>query len=153
MVDSDVLGDLVIARVKELGYGLVIKKEVRDGHLEELCDADVVLLEVLGDSGIISGKELSDSDIEEFGDGDIVGLEEARGGSTQELGHWDVVLEEFSDRDIVVGQELGHSDIIGGKEVGYSIIQELGDGHIIGTLGKELGHRDIILKELCDGGV
>ena len=87
LVDSDVLGDLVIARVKELGYGLVIKKEVRDGHLEELCDADVVLLEVLGDSGIISGKELSDSDIEEFGDGDIVGLEEARGGSTQELGH------------------------------------------------------------------
>ena len=37
--------------------------------------------------------------------------------------------------------------------MGYSIIQELGDGHIIGTLGKELGHRDIVLKEPCDGGV
>ena len=58
--------------VEEIGYGSVVKEQGRDGRLQELRYCDVILLKVLGDSGLILGQELSDCDIEEFRDGNVI---------------------------------------------------------------------------------
>ena len=58
--------------VEEIGYSSVVEEQGRDGRLQELRYRDVILLKVLGDSGLILGQELSDCDIEEFRDSDVI---------------------------------------------------------------------------------
>ena len=61
---------------------------------------------------------------------------------------WEDIVEELSDRDIIVGKVLGHSNsILAVEELGdrdVILVEEFVD-HVI----KELGHRDIVgIQEL-----
>ena len=131
-------GDLVL--VNEALNCLVIEQEATDRGLEELGHRDVILFQILCDSGLILGEEFSDGDIKELSHCDVVGLEEARGGSTEELCDGNIILEELCHRDVVIGKEFGDSHVVGGQKVSLGSVEKLGDGHIIGALSEELSH-------------
>ena len=141
-------GDLVL--VNEALNCLVIEQETTNSGLKELGHRDIILFQILCDSGLILGKEFSDSDIKELSHSDVVGLEEARGGSSKELGDGNVILEELCHRYVVIGKEFGDSHVVGGQEVSFGSVEELGDGHIVGALSEELSDRNIVLKEFSD---
>ena len=62
--------------------------------------------------------------------------------------------QELSDRNVVwlLGQELGNGDVILVQELRYGGVKEFCHSDVVGSL-QELGHRDVVLKELGDCGV
>ena len=85
---------------------------------------------------------MSDGLVEELCDGDVVL------GLGEELGHGDIIVEEFRDGRVqVLGQggvhELGDSHVVGG-------VHELGHGNIVASLVEEFGDGDVVVfEELC----
>ena len=139
--------------VEEIGYGSIVEEQGRDGRLQELSYRNVILLKVLGDSGLILSQELSDCNIEEFRDSDVICVKEAGGGRAEILGYGSIALQEFRDRDVVVLEEFRHGDIIRSKEARDGLVKEFGHGHVVIGLGEELRHGDVVLEELGHCGV
>ena len=123
--------------------------------MQELGDCDIIGLgrEELGDWDVIVIEELGDSSIQ------VVGKVMAR----SIIVGWEDIVEELSDRDIVVGKVLGHSnsilaveelsdrDVILVEEFVDHVIKELGYGDIVGIqeLGKWVVSLATAIQEFC----
>lgn len=153
-----------VVSVQEAGLEELRDEDVLHGpvqivleEVEELCNADAVVIEELDDVHALAVLELLRDvgvRLEELGHRDIVVVHvfgQVLGMRVQ------VVLQELDDRHIhvtvaadfvaawvcVVGrcasQELGHGHVV------LSLVEELGHGHVVRSLVEELGHSDVVL--------